>query len=77
MLSYKNTKTDVNINLHELGHVLKVLDDATAWDKNEIFGAGRLISEGQCYGWIHDMAVHPGLGIKGIGRNVGKEINNG
>jgi len=42
----------------------------TAWDGDRIVGAGRMISDGQCYGWIHDMAVLPDLQGQGIGRSI-------
>jgi len=42
----------------------------TAWDEGRIVGAGRMISDGVCYGWIHDMAVLPALQKQGIGRGI-------
>lgn len=42
----------------------------TAWEGNRIVGAGRMISDGQCYGWIHDVAVRPSLQGLGIGKGV-------
>ncbi len=42
----------------------------TAWDGDRIVGAGRMISDGLCYGWIHDMAVLPDLQKQGIGRGI-------
>jgi len=42
----------------------------TAWDGERIVGAGRMISDGTCYGWIHDMAVLPDLQGRGIGRSI-------
>ena len=42
----------------------------TAWDRDQIVGAGRMISDGQCYGWIHDMAVLPERQQQGIGRGL-------
>ena len=42
----------------------------TAWDGDRIVGAGRLLSDGVCYGWIHDMAVLPDLRKQGIGRDI-------
>jgi len=49
----------------------------TVWDGDKIIGAGRLISDGVCYGWIHDMGVLPDYQKKGIGRNIMKELLNG
>jgi len=41
-----------------------------AWDSEIIIGAGRMISDGECYGWIHDMAVLPSYRKQGIGRTI-------
>jgi GNAT superfamily N-acetyltransferase len=49
----------------------------TAWDRDKIIGAGRLLSDGVCYGWIHDIGVLPDFQKKGIGRNIMKELMNG
>ena len=49
----------------------------TAWDEDRIVGAGRMISDGVCYGWIHDMAVLPNLQKEGIGRGVVEELLDG
>jgi len=49
----------------------------TAWDGNRIVGAGRMISDGECYGWIHDMAVLPSLQKQGIGRGIGEALLDG
>ena len=47
----------------------------TVWDSDTIIGAGRMISDGECYGWIHDMSVLPDYRKKGIGSKiVGKLI---
>ena len=48
----------------------------TIWDNNKIIGAGRILSDGYCYGWIHDIGVastHRGLGI---GKMVMDELMN-
>ena len=50
---------------------------ATAWDGDRIVGAGRMISDGTCYGWIHDMAVLPDLRKQGIGRGVVEALLDG
>lgn len=42
----------------------------TAWDGNRIVGAGRMISDGECYGWIHDMGVLPSYQKNGIGKGI-------
>ena len=49
----------------------------TAWDQDEIIGAGRLISDGVCYGWIHDMAVLPDCQKTGVGRGIMEELLDG
>lgn len=42
----------------------------TAWDNDKIVGAGRMISDGYCYGWIHDIGVLDSYRHKGIGKGV-------
>ena len=49
----------------------------TAWDGDRIVGAGRMISDGECYGWIHDMAVLPDRQKQGIGRGVVEALLEG
>ena len=49
----------------------------TAWDGDKIIGAGRMLSDGVCYGWIHDFAVLPNYQKKGIGRNIMSELMHG
>jgi len=56
---------------------LKTYKVVTAWDGDRIIGAARLISDGVCYGWIHDVAVLPDLQKKGIGRNIMSELMKG
>jgi len=48
-----------------------------AWDSDIIVGAGRLISDGVCYGWIHDMAVLKPYRNQGIGRTIINELFEG
>ncbi len=48
----------------------------TAWDGPKIVGAGRLLSDGYCYGWIHDVGVLPEYQGKGIGKGVMNELMN-
>ena len=48
----------------------------TAWDGNKIVGAGRLLSDGYCYGWIHDVGVLPEYQGRGIGKGVMNELMN-
>ncbi len=49
----------------------------TAWDGDKIVGAGRLVSDGECYGWIHDIGVHPEYHRRDIGQGVMNELMNG
>ena len=42
----------------------------TAWDSEIIVGAGRMISDGECYGWIHDMSVLSPYRKRGVGRTI-------
>ncbi|MBI9014791.1 MAG: GNAT family N-acetyltransferase [Clostridiales bacterium] len=46
----------------------------TAWDGQRIIGAGRMISDGECYGWIHDIGVLPTYQKKGIGKHIMDEL---
>jgi len=48
----------------------------TAWDGDKIVGAARMISDGVCYGWIHDVAVLPDLQKQGVGKNIMQELMN-
>ncbi len=48
----------------------------TVWDGEKIVGAARMISDGVCYGWIHDVAVLPALQKKGVGRQIMQELMN-
>jgi len=49
----------------------------TAWDQDRIVGAGRMISDGVCYGWIHDMAVLPDLQKQRIGGGIMEALLDG
>jgi ribosomal protein S18 acetylase RimI-like enzyme len=46
----------------------------TAWDGDRIVGACRMISDGECYGWIHDVGVLPEMQKMGIGRKMMEEL---
>ncbi|XMB86762.1 GNAT family N-acetyltransferase [Mycoplasmatota bacterium WC44] len=48
----------------------------TAWENGQIVGAGRLISDGYCYGWIHDIGVLERYRRQGIGRMIVNELMN-
>lgn len=49
----------------------------TAWDAGRIVGAGRMISDGECYAWIHDVAVLASYRRQGIGRNIIEKLIEG
>lgn len=42
----------------------------TAWEDGVIIGAGRMISDGYCYAWIHDIGVLDTCRKKGIGEEI-------
>ncbi|MCP4180197.1 MAG: GNAT family N-acetyltransferase [bacterium] len=42
----------------------------TAWDDNKLVGAGRLVSDGICYGMIFDIGVLPEYHKQGIGKEI-------
>ena len=74
-------ETDGVIGLGRAGNLRKVKEAflnsyrvVTAWEADRIIGAGRLISDGVCYGWIHDMAVLPDRQKQGAGRGIVKEL---
>ena len=77
-------ETDGVIGLARAGKLSKIKEAflssyrvVTAWDGDRIIGAGRLISDGVCYGWIHDMAVLPDRQKTGIGKQVVAELLHG
>jgi ribosomal protein S18 acetylase RimI-like enzyme len=41
-----------------------------AFEGNICIGGGRLISDGECYGWIHDVAVRSDYRKQGIGQQI-------
>lgn len=49
----------------------------TAWEGDKIVGAARMISDGVCYGWIHDVGVHPDYQKKGIGKHLIENLFKG
>ncbi len=49
----------------------------TAWEENKLVGAGRLLSDGVCYGMIFDVGVLPSFQKKGIGEKIMNELMNG
>jgi GNAT superfamily N-acetyltransferase len=77
-------ETDGVIGLGRARNLAKIKDAflhsyrvVTAWDETRIVGAGRMISDGECYGWIHDMAVLPELQRQGIGRGIVEALLDG
>ena len=56
---------------------LKSYKVVTVWDGNKIVGAVRMISDGVCYGWIHDMSIHPEYQKKGIGKSLMLKLMDG
>ena len=49
---------------------LKSYKVVTARDGDKVVGAGRMISDGECYAWIHDIAVLPEYRKRGVGRRI-------
>lgn len=49
----------------------------TAWDSGIVIGAGRMISDGECYGWIHDMSVLHAFRKQGIGAKIVERLYEG
>jgi len=47
------------------------------WDSEIVVGAGRMISDGECYGWIHDISVLSSYRNQGIGRQIIMKLLNG
>ncbi|MFC2079394.1 GNAT family N-acetyltransferase [Candidatus Bipolaricaulota bacterium] len=77
-------ETDGVIGLARAGDLTKIKEGfrnsyrvVTAWEEDRIVGAGRMISDGVCYGWIHDMAVLPDLQKQGIGRGIVEALLDG
>lgn len=48
-----------------------------AWDNDEIIGAARMISDGECYGWIHDVAVLESYRRQGVGQELMEKLIEG
>ena len=49
----------------------------TAWSKDKLIGAGRMLTDGICYGSIFDVGVLPSFQKQGIGRGIITEILKG
>ena len=48
-----------------------------AKDSDLIIGAGRMISDGECYGWIHDIAVLVSYRKQGVGKTIMEKLVEG
>ena len=77
-------ETDMFIGLgrmRETGKIRRACEKSfryvTAWDSGRIVGAGRMISDGECYGWIHDVAVLSAYRNRGIGRSIIQKLLEG
>ncbi len=49
----------------------------TGWQDGRIVDADRMISDGECYAWIHDVAVLPAYRKQGIGRMLIETLREG
>lgn len=49
----------------------------TAWDGERLVGAGRMLSDGICYGAIFDLGVLPEYQKQGIGKGIMQMLLNG
>lgn len=49
----------------------------SAWDEKKLVGAGRLVSDGVCYGMIFDVGVLPEYQKKGIGKEIMLKLMEG
>lgn len=48
-----------------------------AWDSDKVIGAGRMISDGECYAWIHDIAVLESYRKEGVGKAIMEKLMEG
>jgi ribosomal protein S18 acetylase RimI-like enzyme len=46
----------------------------TAWLNDQLVGAGRIITDGICYGFISDVGVLPAFQKRGIGKGIMVEL---
>ncbi len=49
----------------------------TAWKGEKLIGAGRLISDGVCYGMVFDVGVLPSYQKQGIGKGIMNHLLDG
>ncbi|MDH8676856.1 GNAT family N-acetyltransferase [Fusibacter bizertensis] len=48
-----------------------------AWNDERIIGAARLISDGECYGWVHDVTVLEAYRKQGVGQAIMEKLLEG
>lgn len=48
-----------------------------AFEGDKCIGGGRMISDGECYGWIHDVAVLDDYRNLGIGKQIMEKLLEG
>lgn len=48
-----------------------------AWDDERIIGAARMISDGECYGWVHDVTVLQAYRKQGVGQSIMEKLLEG
>jgi N-acetylglutamate synthase-like GNAT family acetyltransferase len=48
-----------------------------ALEDDIIIGAARMISDGECYGWIHDVAVLEAYRRQGVGKRIMEKLLEG
>jgi len=41
-----------------------------AYDNDKMVGTARIISDGECYGWVHDVVVDPDYRKQGLGKLI-------
>jgi len=49
----------------------------TAWEFGKIIGAARMISDGECYGWVHDVTVLEAYRKQGVGQAIMEKLLEG
>ena len=49
----------------------------TAWTDKKLVGAGRILTDGICYGCIYDVGVLPQLQGQGFGKGIMKHLLDG
>ena len=49
----------------------------TAWDNEKLVAAGRMLTDGVCYGSIIDVGVLPAFQRQGIGKGIITELTKG